>query len=200
MAIRFDVNSQEQRHEALVSYIVFFARGTLLVVFVAAIFGKLRGRAAWLSFVAATGELLHVRGLRSLPAVLAVTVESGTAVCLSIDETAYAGLVLALLVLAVFLALVVSGVIRGVRTACNCFGSDGTTIGWAHVWRNSTLTAIAAIGTLAGARTQMPALLTNASYATAGVLSLIFAAVFVRWDDFTDLVLGPQFSDDLTHR
>ncbi len=174
------------------TYVVFFARGTLLVVFIAAVVGKLHSRAAWSSFVAATGSLSRMRHGRAALASAAVIAEMSTAVCLALDQTVYAGLVLALVVLTLFLVIVVNGVIRGVRTACHCFGSDGSTLSWRHVWRNAALTSVAVIGTATATASRTPSLFAGWSYAIPVVLSLVVGALLVMWDDFTALIAGPQ--------
>jgi methylamine utilization protein MauE len=171
--------------------LVLFTRGTLLIVFAAAVLGKAHSRAAWSSFVAATGSLLHVRRGQVALASATVAIEIGTVVCLSLNRTANVGMILSLVVLTAFLSIVVSGVNRGIRTACNCFGSDGNVLGRRHIWRNVTLVSVAAVGTSAAITAGMPPAFGQASDATPLVLSLIVAALFAMWDDFIDLVLGP---------
>lgn len=174
------------------TYIVFFARGTLLVVFIAAVVGKLHSRAAWTSFVAATGVLLGTNRIQYVWALLAGVAEFCVAVCLLFNRTAYIGLLLSCAVLVVFLAVIVAGVTRGLTTACNCFGSDGSTIGWEHVWRNLLLVGVAAVGAGAAATSRVPSVFAGARYATPVVLSVTVAALLVMWDDVTYLVVGPK--------
>lgn len=172
------------------TYVVFFARCTLLLVFVAALGGKLRSRAAWSSFVAATGTLLSVGRTRVLWAVAAVLTEGAVAVCLLLNDTAYSGLFLALAGLALFLVVVLSGVVRGVETACNCFGAAGSSLSWTHVWRNLMLVVVAAAGCGAATASRTPSMFVGTAYATPIVLSFIAAALFVIWDDMTFLLVG----------
>ncbi len=172
------------------TYIVFFSRATLLVVFAAAVIGKVQSRSAWAAFVTATGTLLGVRRTRPAWAIGTVLIEGTVVVCLAVNDTAYVGLLLALLALTAFLLVVLSGVIRSVRTSCSCFGSDGTTLGWTHVWRNILLTCVAAVGTACATASSIPSVLVSASYATPVVISLIAASFFVMWDDITFLVTG----------
>jgi hypothetical protein len=125
-------------------------------------------------------------------AATAVLIEGATIGFLFVNDSAQIGLVLALITLALFSLVVVRGVIRGVDAACNCFGSDGTTLGWTHVWRNVMLASVAAIGAGAASTSTMPSEIASTAYATPIVLSLITAALFVVWDDITYLVRGSQ--------
>jgi hypothetical protein len=174
------------------TYLVFLTRATLLLVFAAALIGKAHSASAWSNFVAATKSLLGVHRTAEVWAAAAVTLEAATFGCLMLNTTAYVGLWLAFVGLAEFLAVVVNGVRRGVETSCNCFGSEGTTLGWSHVWRNALLLCVAALGVGAASFSEIPSiLLTHAAYATPTVLSVITAAVFVMWDDVSFLAIGP---------
>lgn len=173
----------------MLTYIVFFARTTLLIVFAAAVFGKTHSRAAWAAFVAATGTLLGLK-TGSAWAIGAVLFESLTLTCLAFNNTAYLGLVLAVGALTSFFFVVLIGVIRRVKTSCNCFGSNRTALGWTHVVRNAALLCVAASGWTAATRSKVPSMFVGSSYATPVVLSLVVAAVFVMWDDMIYLTLG----------
>ena len=168
--------------------VIFIARFTLLIVFGGALVGKLHSRAAWSNFVGATEVLLGVRGMAVAWSGAAATAEAATVCCLAVNRLAYVGLVLALVELTVFLGVVTSGVIRGAQTACNCFGADGASIGWTHVWRNLILVGVAALGVGAATASNMPSGLLDAAYATPTVVSVLAAAIFIAWDDFAYLV------------
>lgn len=172
------------------TYLIFFSRSTLFVVFSAALVGKLHSRVAWSSFVRATGILLGVHRMREVWAVVAVLVEAVSAACLAFDRTAYAGLILALLGVFAFFFVVLNAVRRGVEAACNCFGSDGANLTWAHVWRNMLLVGIATVGLGVAMGTDVPPAFAGAAYATPFVMSLIAAGLLVRWDDLMYLVTG----------
>lgn len=172
------------------TYVVYFSRCTLLVVFTAAVIAKVHSRSAWSAFVVATGRLLDVRRTRAIWAAAAVLFEGTMVGCLALDRTAYAGLTVSLVGLSIFLLVVLNGVIRGVQTDCNCFGANGTTLGWAHVWRNATLVGIAAVGAGVATAADVPSAFAGAAYATPIVLGLISAALLVTWDDVTYLIAG----------
>ena len=174
------------------TYLAFIARSTLLLVFAAALSGKLRNTSAWTDFVTATGTLLGVRRARGVLAGLTVLAEGLTVGCLVVNRTAYAGLLLALAVLSIFLLVVARGVVRGAQTTCNCFGSGGTTLGWTHVWRNVLLVIVALLGVCAGSIGRVPSIVLGSTYATPLVVSLIAAAVFAMWDDIAYLVRGVE--------
>jgi hypothetical protein len=172
------------------TYLVYFSRCTLLVVFAAAVVGKVQSRSAWAAFVAATGRLLDVRGTGEVWAAVVLLFEGTTVGCLALDRTTYGGLTLSLVGLSIFLLVVLRGVIRGVQTDCNCFGASGTNLGWAHVWRNAMLVGVAAIGTGAATAADVPSTLAGAAYATPIVLGFITAGLLIMWDDVTYLIAG----------
>lgn len=172
------------------TYVVCFSRVTLVVVFAAAVVGKVHSRSAWLAFERATGRLLGVNRARGIWAVATVLFEAATASCLALDHAAYAGFILSLVGLSVFLLVVLRGVARGVQTDCNCFGASGTSLGWAHVWRNALLVGVAAGGVGLATAGDVPLAFTHPAHATPIVLGLISAALFVMWDDVTYLVAG----------
>jgi hypothetical protein len=179
--------------DAALSYLALFARWSLAVVFVAAVTGKLRRRAAWASFVAATETLLGLGRGGTQWASVAVLLEASTAVCLLVSPTAFAGFVLAVAVLTVFLVVVVHALMRGVSTSCNCFGSDGARLSWSHVVRNAALVGLAALGLATAAPLHgLPFILRGSAYPTLVVSSILVSAIFVMWDDFSYLVVGER--------
>lgn len=169
---------------------MFFTRGTLLLVFAAALLGKVHSASAWSSFVVATKSLLGIRQAAGLWAAATVALETATVVCLILNVTAYIGLSLALTGSIAFLAVVVNGLRRGVETSCNCFGSEGAELAWSHALRNALLVGVAALGVGAASGRHIPTLLANGAYATPIVLSVIAAAAFVMWDDVRYLVVA----------
>jgi hypothetical protein len=172
------------------TYVVCFCRFTLLSVFAAAVVGKTHSKMAWSTFVAATGRLLDVRRTRGIWAVATVLLEGTTVCCLALNRTTYAGLILSLIGFSIFLVVVLRGVARGVQTDCNCFGANGVNLGSAHVLRNAMLVGIAAIGAGVATAADVPSTLADPAYATPIVLGLIFAALFVMWDDMVYLIAG----------
>jgi Methylamine utilisation protein MauE len=179
-------------HAAL-TYLALFARWSLAVVFIAAVTGKLRRRTAWASFVAATRTLLGVSRGGALWASTAVLLEASTAACLLVSQTAFAGFVLAAVILTAFLVVIVHALMRGVSTSCNCFGSDGARLSWSHVVRNAALAGLAALGLATAALLhRVPFVLRGSAYPTVVVSSILVSAIFVMWDDFSFLVVGER--------
>jgi hypothetical protein len=175
------------------TYLVSFARWTLLIIFATAAFSKLRSRAAWTDFIVATERFLAVQGRGAIWAVGGVLLEIGTTACLLVDRTARVGLLLAFVALTLFSVVVLRALRRGVDTSCNCFGSDGAPLSWRHVARNATLAALAGIGTgVAAAHYKVHSVLPDAAYATPVVLSIVASAIAVMWDDFAYLVTGSR--------
>jgi hypothetical protein len=169
-------------------------------VFAVSVAGKLRGRRAYRSFRDGLRETGLVPG-RLLPAIAAVLCWAEaviaatliTAGALTAAATPGAKLLAesALAAAATLTAVLASGVAavvrRGTQARCACFGAGaGRPIGRTHLVRNLTLLAVicaglAAVMLLTHGR---PALAAAAVAAAAGVLA---AAVFIRWEDLTEL-------------
>ncbi|MEV4202808.1 MauE/DoxX family redox-associated membrane protein [Micromonospora globbae] len=161
------------------------ARLLLALVFLAAVVGKLRTRAAFAGFVVSVGQFgVPARWTRPV-ARLAVAAEAAVVVLLAVGRTAPAGLLLAAGLLAVLTAAVVGALRRGARPACRCFGSADAPVGPRHVARNVALAAVAVLGLLGGA-VAGPSLSPAAALLAAGV-AVPLAAVAVRLDDLVAL-------------
>ncbi len=182
--------------------------GTALGVFAVSSVSKLRGRAAYLDYLASLRDttLLSERALPGA-AVLLVTGEAIVAVAAAFAVAlvvaglagvmAAAGLALALAcVLTAVLAAGVTVVLRrGITATCACFGARaGRPLGPSHLIRNVSLLVVLLAGLacvpFASARPSAPGSL----LALAG--GLVAALLFARWDDLAYLfspatVTGP---------
>jgi Methylamine utilisation protein MauE len=56
------------------------------------------------------------------------------------------GLALAILLLVIFSGVLVSVMVRGILTSCNCFGPTDKPVSWYDVWRNVALLGCALLG------------------------------------------------------
>ncbi len=121
-------------------------------VFLASAAGKLRGRRAYSSFLAAIGGLAP--GLspsrREALAPLVIAGETAVAALLAAPVTARAGFVAAVVLLAVFTVTIVAAVRTRRRVPCACFGASSTTVGPAHLVRNGMLLACSLTGAVLG--------------------------------------------------
>lgn len=178
----------------MLSYVAFFARCTLMLVFGAAIISKTHSAPAWSAFVTATRSLLGVNRLAVVWAAAAALLEATTLACLLIAPKAYAGFAIAVATLTIFCLLIVRSFQHGAATKCNCFGSNGAPLSWSHVARNGLLIGVAAMGTGAAAELgQLPFSRVDATYSIPIVLSILSAALLVLWDDMSYLIAGsPQ--------
>jgi hypothetical protein len=169
------------------SYLVIGARVLLLGVFVVALAGKLRRRAAFDEFRRSIAELRVLPRNWSLAAALAVTAaEAAIIVLLGLPYTVLPGFGLAAVLLVVFTTGIVLALRRGQRAPCRCFGASAAPLGPAHVVRNLILTAAGVTGLIAAfaagtAGVQPGGIAVTLAAAAVGVL------IVVRLDDLVAL-------------
>lgn len=131
------------------SYAVLSCRYLLAGVFLVALVSKLRSRAAYLEFVAATGALLGVGDRTARQAALPTVAAEAIIVCALIAEpAARAGLGLAALLLGCFAVALTRALRRGSTAPCRCFGASSTPIRVEHATRSAVLCALAIAGLL----------------------------------------------------
>lgn len=128
-------------------YLVLACQLLVGLVFVASVSSKVRSRAAYAGFVAATGALVPAAGRRApLLAAGTVVVEAGIALLLIPPATRRAASAAAVVLLVVFAAALAGATRRGVRTPCRCFGGSTAPPGAVQVFRNAVLAVVAALG------------------------------------------------------
>ncbi|WP_432870062.1 MauE/DoxX family redox-associated membrane protein [Microbispora rosea] len=126
------------------AYLFAFCRLLTGIVFLMSAVSKLRGRAAYEEFTAATRALVR---LPSRPvAALVVAAEITVAPLLAWRPTALAGFCVALGLLVAFTAAIVVALRRGRRVPCRCFGASAVPVGTGHLARNAVLIAAATAG------------------------------------------------------
>ncbi|MEW9555142.1 MauE/DoxX family redox-associated membrane protein [Nonomuraea sp. NPDC050783] len=177
-------------------YVTLAARCALGIVFLAAVVGKVRGRAAFEAFRRSVPAFVpafvqaFIRAFIQagrVPAALPVTVvavESATVVLLTAESTAPAGLVLAGAVLLAFSSGIRYALRSGSRASCNCFSSSSAPLRRRHLVRNLGLIAVAGTG-LAASFAGTPAHPAGAVLAVAAGGLIALLAIFT--DDLTDL-------------
>lgn len=147
------------------AYLFAFCRLLTGIVFLMSAVSKLRGRAAYEEFTAATRALVR---LPARPvAALVVTAEAAVAPLLAWPPTVLAGFCLALGMLVAFTVAIAVALRRGRRVPCRCFGASAVPVGPGHLARNAVLLAAATAG----------AVQAGAGAALAGVGPAGFAAV-----------------------
>jgi hypothetical protein len=162
-------------------------RALLVVVFAAAVLGKLRtGSDGMAEFTRWVGSLRVLPSSLSRPAAYATpAIEAGIAVLLLLPWTQTAGFACAAALLAAFALATWAVHRRGIRAACRCFGQSTAVLGPRHVARDTLLT-LAALGGLA-----FRTLGALPGPSTAPALALGLAAGVL-------LALGVLFLDDIT--
>lgn len=158
----------------------------LIAILATAVVGKLRGRAAWLAFVASLTPFAGTASRRARLALGVVIAEAGAAVLLAVAPAL--GAVTAASVFAVLAGGAALVVARGLIVRCNCFGRAGAPLGWFHVGRNLALASAALAVALAVRAAPLagsieiltPAAVAGALAAIAIVRSEDLVAVFVR--------------------
>ncbi|MEV5742741.1 MauE/DoxX family redox-associated membrane protein [Microbispora rosea] len=126
------------------AYLFAFCRLLTGIVFLMSAVSKLRGRAAYEEFTAATRALVR---LPARPvAALVVAAEIAIAPLLAWRPTVLAGFCVALGLLVAFTAVIVVALRRGRRVPCRCFGASAVPVGAGHLARNAVLIVVAAAG------------------------------------------------------
>ncbi|KAA8882082.1 hypothetical protein F3087_39195 [Nocardia colli] len=170
------------------SYVVLSCRYLLGGVFLVALVGKLRSRAAYSEFVAATGALLGVGDRIARWAAMSTVVAEAVIVCALIAEpTARVGLGLAALLLGCFSVALTRALRRGSTTPCRCFGASTTPIRIEHALRSAVLGVLALGGllldlTLETHRYELAGVAVSVPAVAAGIL------LTTRLDDVADLL------------
>ncbi|MEV4324022.1 MauE/DoxX family redox-associated membrane protein [Microbispora rosea] len=126
------------------AYLFAFCRLLTGIVFLMSAVSKLRGRAAYEEFTAATRALVRLPS--RLVAALVVAAEIAVAPLLAWRPTALAGFGVALGLLVAFTAAIVVALRRGRRVPCRCFGASAVPVGAGHLARNAVLIVAAAAG------------------------------------------------------
>ncbi|MEU8197286.1 MauE/DoxX family redox-associated membrane protein [Microbispora amethystogenes] len=122
-----------------------FCRLLTGIVFLASAVSKLRGRAAYEEFTAATRALAPRLPARPAAALVAAA-EAAVAPLLAWRPTALAGFCVALGLLAAFTVAMAAALRRRRRVLCRCFGASTVPVGPGHLVRNAVLAAAAATG------------------------------------------------------
>lgn len=114
------------------------------IVFAASALGKAR---APQEFAAAVRQMRIAPERLTGPIVAAVPLlEASLALAVWVPAVAAWAFVVAVGLTAVFTAVLVSVIRRGIDTACSCFGVSATPVGPAHVIRNAALLLVVAAG------------------------------------------------------
>ncbi|SDU81063.1 MauE/DoxX family redox-associated membrane protein [Jiangella alkaliphila] len=162
----------------MIGFLAELTRWALILVFAAAVVGKL----VWPDGLTGLGTTLkaglHVPARLAVPAATALVVaEAVVAVLLVVPVTLTAGLLAAGLLSAAMTAGTVVLARRTEALPCRCFGSGSTPVTWSTVLRNAGLTAVAAgalalsgleDGRDAGLAVSLAALMTAAALLLAG--------------------------------
>jgi hypothetical protein len=170
-------------------YLMIACQALLAGVFVIALAGKVRGRAALDEFVASIVALGMFPRARSVVAAHAMLgAESVVILSLALPYTVLVGFAVATALLIVLTAGISVAMRRGRRAPCRCFGASVTPLGRAHVARNLVLVAVGCVGLVAGAVAGDAG---SAAHPAGVALALTGAAVgvliVVRLDDLMGL-------------
>ncbi|WP_208799875.1 MauE/DoxX family redox-associated membrane protein [Microbispora triticiradicis] len=163
-----------------------FCRLLTGIVFLASAVSKLRGRAAYEEFTAATRALAPRLPARPA-AALVVAAEAAVAPLLAWRPTVLAGFCAALGLLVAFTVAMAAALRRRRRVLCRCFGASTVPVGPGHLVRNAVLAAAAATGAaqaaIAGAAAESAGSLTDLGVAgpaaaalTAGAAAVLLSA------------------------
>lgn len=171
--------------------LAFGCRFLIGVVFGVSAVSKLRTRSQFHAFLRSLQRMKVVPGpLERASAVTVAAAEVAIVLLMAFPAkaTGIMGFVVALGLLAVFTAAIVSVIARKIDTTCRCFGKSDTPLGRQHVVRNLMLMVMAGAG-LAGEITGTsaePGLL-----AVAAIAGLLFGGMVTMFDDLVALFRDP---------
>jgi hypothetical protein len=163
----------------IVAMIALADRSMLAAVCLTAVIGKVAGRDRLRAFgrtLAAVGVPRHLLG------PVGATVVAAEATVAALAPWPSTGRAAALLATGLFAALtagVAVAVRNGSTAACRCFGSRGSRLGRAHVIRNATLTALAALAVALPVTSVGDPVVMAAAIGTAAIGTL----VIVNWEN-----------------
>lgn len=159
-------------------------RTLVVIIFAAALIGKLRSREAVASFVTWVAELRIVDARRArLSAYAILAVETSAVGLVLVPRTTVLGLALVAVSMCVFAVATGRLVRRGTRARCQCFGRPGATLSRRHVARDASIALLAVAG-IAMSRIAAPPAPGIALGIAAG---LLVAAVVLFLDDIAAL-------------
>ncbi|MET9419434.1 MULTISPECIES: MauE/DoxX family redox-associated membrane protein [unclassified Streptomyces] len=177
------------------TYLLLGCRALLLVVFLVAVAGKTRSRAAFAEFTSSVVALrLLSRRTSAAAAATVVVVELATTALLVVPATAVIGLALAVALLLAFSTGIVLALRRGDGTAsCRCFGASATPLGRIHVVRNLALAVVGGAGLVTGVTASVSSWPPHpAGTVVTLAVALLGALLVIRLDDLAFLFTDPK--------
>jgi methylamine utilization protein MauE len=170
------------------SAVSFGCQCVLLLVFAVSVVSKVRDRASFLAFRAATRALLPPAAAAAARpvAVTVVVVEVSAVVTLAVPATGPVGLLLSAGLLAAFTAAIGAALRRGTTAACRCFGASTTPLGARHLVRNGVLIVLAGVPLLTGAQPGGDPV----ALALAAGVAVVVALLVISFDVLVDLFAG----------
>jgi len=183
------------------SYVLIGCCAALAAIFAASAAGKVRRRAAYAEFVAATRRLVPAPVPRPIARAAAhAVVALEIALPVALFAVPLAGLAVAGGLLAVFTVAVLLAVRRGVREPCRCFGPAAAPLGYRHALRAGMLAGLALLGGVAAVAGRLSGPLPElrsgtvpGGVAAALAAATVVAALAVRFDDVADLFAAPGY-------
>jgi uncharacterized membrane protein YphA (DoxX/SURF4 family) len=166
------------------AYSLVGIRCLLVVVFVAAVVGKVRDRRSFTAFRASIRDILPAFAVAAEGmAAAVVAAEVGVCVLLLLPTKHPWGCALAGVLLTGFCAVITAALARGTVATCACFGASVTRLSLRHLVRNGLL----ALAAVAGATMPAPRHLSAPGIALAALAGLTAGAIVVRLDDIIAL-------------
>jgi uncharacterized membrane protein YphA (DoxX/SURF4 family) len=177
----------------MIFFLVYAARFCVAAVFVTALFGKIRSRAAIGGFADSLVRLASMpRQWSMLLTIGVIVVEAVVAVLVAVPLTARFGSALAALVLCGFTGVLLAAARRGATGSCACFGAargdDTDTAPGTAIVRNAILFALAIVGAVS----DRPDRLGGFGLAVAAVLGVVGAALIIGIGDVIALIKPVQ--------
>ncbi|MBE7530749.1 MAG: hypothetical protein HS099_13570 [Ardenticatenaceae bacterium] len=169
---------------AIFPYLLIFARLSTAFIFALSAANKLRDFPAFTQAVAGF-QILPGRWVKPAAVFLATAELAVVAMMLLGGPFLLPGFLLALVLLSLFSAALMSVLARGIHTSCNCFSASATPISSFHVWRNISFIICITAGCLLWALSTAPI---EMNLLELCLLSIVAATFVLLVDNLEEIV------------
>lgn len=176
----------------LSSHFVFFARGLIFIVFLASVFPKIQHTETFENTILSFKLLPH--SLIKLTAWIFILLELMTVIILLIGGGVLVfGFLIGIFTLLVFTGALITVLLRGIQTYCNCFGKTNHNVSVQDVVRNVLIISIGLLGAFyVFSGSNQPAQLSISIKIVLWLMAGSFALIFIKLDDFMLVLIGGQ--------
>jgi hypothetical protein len=171
----------------LLSYLLFFSRFGIIIVFTASTIGKLRNISKFEQAIA-NFQIMPRKYIRIITYIVFLGEIATVSSLIMGGMFLSIGFLLAIFLLLVFSATLLSVLARGIQTPCNCFGPSQRPVSIHDVWRNIsfivyTLAGLVALLILGSSQIK----LSLVDLGLLGLMAVVFVVLLAHLSDFVEL-------------